>query len=209
MFSLSLLKSGCAVAAVARAHSEENPHPDIGQSTHSNRVTFALLSLALVVISGPACSLSALPCKLLQRIAQRLATGIAPMRLGIVATLKQDGRGSSQGLQTRRISIAVRIIPNFSQQPGGKPFSSSGQAAKHLAVSVSQKKLLDHLVIASNLLNQRLQLLDEYQHQASFRSDSGGIGNQLWLVQGLDDLWSNPRRRGMPTLPVNLPILSG
>src|SRR5258708_22713065 len=124
------------------------------------------------------------------------------MRLGIVATLKQDGRGSSQGLQTRRISIAVRIIPNFSQQPGGKPFSSSGQAAKHLAVSVSQKKLLDHLVIASNLLNQRLQLLDEYQHQASFRSDSGGIGNQLWLVQGLEDLWGNRGRRGMTLLGV-------
>ncbi len=154
MFSLSLLKSGCAIAAVARAHSEEDPHPDIGQGTHGNRVAFSLLSLALVVVSGPACSLSALPCKLLQRIAQRFATGIAPMRLGIVATLKQDGRGSSQGLQTRRISIAVRIIPNFS------------------------------------------------------RSDSDGIGNQLWLVQGLEDLWSNLGGSRMTSLLEDLSNLS-
>lgn len=126
MFSLSLLKSGCAVAAVARAHSEENPYPDIGQGTHGNCVAFALLSLALVVVSGPTCSLSTLPCELLECIAQRFAPCIASMRLGIVPTLKQDRRGKSQGLQTGSLSIAVRIIPNFSQQPRGKPFSSSG-----------------------------------------------------------------------------------
>src|SRR5260370_25275442 len=124
MSSLSVLKRGCAVAAVARAHGEEDPHPDIGQGTHGNRVAFSLLSLALVVISGPACSLSALPCKLLQRIAQRLATRIAPMRLGIVATLKQDRRGSTLGLPTPRITIPGSTLPTFSPQPGGTPSST-------------------------------------------------------------------------------------
>ena len=208
MFTLSLFKSGCTVAAVARAHSEENPYPDIGQGTHGNGVAFALLSLALVVVSGPTCSLSTLPCELLECIAQRFATRIAPMRLGIVPTLKQDRRGPSQGLQTGSLSIAVRIIPNFSQQPRGKPFSSSGQAAKHLAVSMGQKKLLDYLVIVSNLLNQRLQLLEEHQHQASFRSYGDGISSQLWLVQGLQDLWGNLSRCGMTSLLEDLSNLS-
>ena len=142
MSSLSLLKSGCAVAAVARAHSEEDPHPDIGQGTHGNRVAFSLLSLALVVVSGPACSLSALPCKLLQRIAQRFAAGIAPMRLGIVATLKQDGRGSSQGLQTRRIRIAVRIIPNFSRASGGQAVFQLGAGCETSCCQRESKKAL-------------------------------------------------------------------
>ena len=140
MSSLSLLKGGCTVAAVASAHREEDPHPDIGQSTHGNGVTFALLSLASVVVSGPACSLSALPCKLLHRIAQWLATGIAPMRLGIVATLKQDGRGSSQGLQTRRIRIAVRIIPNFSRASGGQAVFQLGAGCETACCQRESKK---------------------------------------------------------------------
>src|SRR5260370_35665787 len=125
MFWLSVLKSGCAVAVVARAHGEENPHPDIGQSTHGNRVAFALLSLASIVVSGPACSLSTLPRELLQRIAQRFATRIAPVRLGILPTLKQDRRGTSQGLQTLRIGRAINIIPTFSPQTGCKPVTGS------------------------------------------------------------------------------------
>lgn len=142
MFSLSILKSGCAVAAVARAHGEENPHPDIGQSTHGNRVAFALLSLASIVVSGPACSLSTLPRELLQRIAQRFATRIAPMRLGILSTLKQDRRGTSQGLQTLRIGIAISIIPNFSRASGVQAVFQLGAGCETSCCQHGSKKAL-------------------------------------------------------------------
>lgn len=73
---------------------------------------------------------------------------------------------------------------------------------------MGQKKLLDYLVIVSNLLNQRQQLLDEHLHQASFRSYSDGIGSQLWLVQGLQALWGNLSRCGMTSLLEDLSNLS-
>jgi hypothetical protein len=86
-------------------------------------MAFPFLALALILLQGPWFAERRLPGELLQSIAQRFDAGIAPMRFGIGATLKQDGRGSGQGLQTSGMVVACAIIPDFCQQARRKPLS--------------------------------------------------------------------------------------
>ena len=90
----------------------------------------------------------------MQRIAQRFDTTLAPVWLGIGATLKQDRRGATQGLQTGSTLISAGIIADFCKQPWCQAFASSWQTAEDLMVFVAQKKALDFLIIGSNLLKQ-------------------------------------------------------
>ncbi len=56
---------------------------------------------------------------------------------------------------------------------------------------MTQKKLLDLLFIASDLLDQWQKLGDQSQSQARFRSCRDGISSQTGLVQLLEDLGSH------------------
>ena len=96
---LSCHEGGRRIGRVRAQHGEENARPDVGQRSDGQRMTFPFRSLALIVGSGPTLLLGARPRQLMQRIAQRLDTPQPPMGLGIIPTLKQDGRGASQGLQ--------------------------------------------------------------------------------------------------------------
>src|SRR5260370_23664180 len=122
-----------------------------------NRRTFTLFTTFL---------LGALPGKLMQRIAQGLNTPQPSMGLGVVPALKQDWGGATQGLQTGGGCIASRIVPDFSEQGRSKTFDCSGQAAEDLGVFMAQKKLLDLLIIGSDLLHQRQQLGNQSQGHA-------------------------------------------
>src|SRR5437899_2656023 len=85
MLSSGLLKDGRLVLLSFDPHGKENSYPDIGKCTHSDTVTFAFSTFALIVGHGPLFGLNTLPSKLLQDIAQRFDTGIASMGFSIVA----------------------------------------------------------------------------------------------------------------------------
>src|ERR1700719_1770594 len=77
-------KSGRRIGLVRGQHGEENPCPDVGQSPDGHCMTFSFSSLALIICSGPAFLLSALPGQLMQHIAQRLDTTQPPMGLRVI-----------------------------------------------------------------------------------------------------------------------------
>lgn len=116
-----LLKCGSLVTLPLEPHGVDQPDPDIGQGTDSNRMAFALLPLALIILQGPGFTLGCLPSELMQSIAQRFHTGVSSMNPAIGATLKDHWRGASQSLQARCIRIALPVITDFrraSEEPG-------------------------------------------------------------------------------------------
>src|SRR5215472_13940801 len=99
-----------------------------------------LRTLALVVVQRPGFGLGTLPGKLLQGIAQGLDAGVAPMRLGILATFVGHRRGACQRLQTCRVLIAASIISQLCQQSWGQSFARAGEAPHQETVGMGQKK---------------------------------------------------------------------
>jgi hypothetical protein len=181
-------------------HGKNNAHPHVCQGSYSHTMAFSLLAFALVISSRPRLLSSRLPGKLLKGIAQRFDTGVALMHLGVVATLIRSGRGPGQGLEAGCIAITLPIISPLSQQPGSQAFARSWKTFKNRAVSMGQKKVCDHLVVGSDLLNQRQQLSDQSQHQTRFGARGNTISLQLWLVQHRNNLWGNDLRCGMTSL---------
>src|SRR5712692_1761676 len=116
---LRLFKDGRLILLSLEPQREENSHPDIRKSAYRDTVPFSFLAFALIVGHGPRFHLGTLPCELMQCVAQRLDTGIAPMRFGIVATLVGHRCGAGQGLQAGCILVARAIISDFSQQSRG------------------------------------------------------------------------------------------
>ena len=140
--SMSQLRSlkGCGLIRLLLCpDGKDNPHPDIGQSTHGNGVAFALSAFALVIRLRPGLS-QALKGKLLQGIAQRLDTTQTSMSFGVHPTLKQDRRGTCQSLQAHGREIATTIIPNFSQHARSQACSSSRQGLEQFVVLMLKKK---------------------------------------------------------------------
>ena len=115
MLLLSQLKGGRLITLAMGPHRKDDPDPHIGKRPYGNRVTFALRSFALIVVPGPRFTLSGLPRKLMQGIAQRFDAAQSTMRFGIHATLIEDWRSSSQCLQAACILVARAIIANLSQ----------------------------------------------------------------------------------------------
>jgi hypothetical protein len=97
-------------------------------------------AFALVGVQRPGFFLVHSPSKLLQGIAQRLDTGVAPMRLGLLATFIRYRRGAGQRLQTGCGRIATPIISQLGQQPRGQSFARAGETPHQGAVSRGQKK---------------------------------------------------------------------
>src|SRR5437764_9616760 len=201
MLALRLLKGGRRIALVMDPHGKDDPHPHIGQRSHSYGMTFAFSALALVILPGPRLALRGLPGKLVQRIAQRFNAAQTSMRLGVHAALKQHGRGSSQRLQTAGILIPLAIITDFGKPPRGQSLAGTRQARKELMVLMGQKKGLNLFIVLSNLLEQRQQLTHQHQHQARFGARDHGIGLQMGLMQPLEDRSRDRLRIGMLGLP--------
>jgi len=109
------------------------------------------------------------------------------VRFGIRPALKEDRRGSGQGLQAGRLAVTRAIIPDFGQQARGQPLSSAGQTAEKLAVSMGQKKVGNGLVILGNALHHWPQLFDQRQQQARLGASRDLVGLQVRLMQGLVD----------------------
>src|SRR6266581_6881600 len=121
--ALCRFKGRPVIAGVVEPHRVENAHPDIRQGSQRHTMTLALFALALVISQCPGFLLGRLPCKLLERVAQRFDTGIALMRLGVVSTFIGNGRSTGQGLHTARIAVALAIIAPFGQQGRCRTFS--------------------------------------------------------------------------------------
>jgi len=198
MEGLSRLEGGCFIPLMLVHHGENDAHPHVGQGSDRHRMAFPFRSLALIVVGGPALLLGPLPSKLLQGVTQWFDTAQPSVCFGIVATLKQDGRGKSQGLQARRIGVAALLIPDLSQQTRSKTFACSGQRAEDRVVFMRQKKALDLLIVRGDLLYQGQQLGHQCYHQARFGACGDRIGDQLRLMQGFEDLGSNLVGRRMP-----------
>src|SRR5579863_1453616 len=197
---LSCYKRASLIGFFLDPQRENDSHPDIGQRSDGHTVALALLAFAVVVVLRPSLGSRTLPCKLIQGVAQRLDTGEALMDARVIAALKGNRRGASQGLDTACIDIALAIIAPFRQQAGSQSFASAGQGMEDLIVFMLQKKRGDLLIVGRDLLQQRQQLSDQSQHQARLRANGDVISGQLWLVQSLVDLWRNLQSGGMPSL---------
>src|SRR5947199_5807251 len=152
---LRLFKDGRLVLLPLEPYREKNSRPDIGKSAYRDTVTFSFVAFALIVGHGPRFRLGTLPCELMQCVAQRLDTGIAPMRFGIVATLVGHRRGSGQCLQAGCILVARAIISDFRQQSRGEPFACTRKLTKQVTVGMGQKKTFNFLIIGPDLFHHR------------------------------------------------------
>src|SRR6266496_121264 len=185
-------------------HGENDSCPNVREGTHSHTMAFPFCAFALVIGQGPIFLQRARPGKLMQSIAQRLDTSQSSVGLGVVSALEQDWRGTTEGLQTGSRLITSRIVSDFSKQARRKALACSGQAAEDPIVFMAQKKLLNLLVILSDLLHQRQELDDQGYRQARFRPDRDRIGSQTGLMQLLEDLGSHVRGRGVAGRRENL-----
>jgi hypothetical protein len=128
------LKSRRSIGFLGLEHGENDPRPDVGEGTNSDTMTFPLAAFALVIGFGPGFLLRAVPGEGMQGIAQRFDTSQAAMRFRVRSALKQNGRGASQRLQTRRAGIPSWIIADFGEQARGQAFPCSRQTAEDLVV---------------------------------------------------------------------------
>src|SRR5690242_11538620 len=188
MLPLRLLKGGRLIALVMHPHGEDDPDPHISKRTHSHRMAFAFSSFALVVLLGPRFTLRRLPSELMQGIAQGFDTAQPSMGFGVHPALIEHWRGSTQGLQTACILVALSIIPNFCQQSRSQALACTWQALKEGVILMGQKKGVNLLVVLSNLFNEWQQLTHQGHHQARFGPGDDGIGLQMRLLQALNDL---------------------
>src|SRR5579884_402899 len=178
------VKDCCLIRLLRLPDGVQDACPHIGQRTNGDGMTLALSSLALVIVPGPGFGLGTLPGKLLQGIAPGLDTAQPSMCFLICPALEQDRRGTSEGLQATGTVITIPIFAHLRQQTRSETLASSRQGLEQVAVGVDQKKALNLLVILCNLFEQRLQLIEQRQHQPSFGAsdDLGGVQARLLEV---------------------------
>lgn len=133
---------------------EQDSHPDVGQRSDGHTMALALLAFAIVVVPSPGFPARVLgPRKLVQGVAQWLATVKALMDRRVVAALKGHRRGASQGLNTGRIAIALPVVSPLGRtiaEPSACLLQGDSQRAycQH-----GSKKGVDLLVVSSDLLD--------------------------------------------------------
>src|SRR5581483_7374682 len=107
------LKDGRIIGGAGHPHGMHDSHPDIGQGPNRDRMAFAFLSFALIIVARPGLRAGTLPGKLVERIAQMLETGVTTMGLAVVATLIKHRRGTCQSCQPLAPVIPFAIIADF------------------------------------------------------------------------------------------------
>lgn len=200
MLLLSRHKDGRLIASVLLPDGKDDPDPDIGESAQRHGMALAFVALALIVVPGPRLALGALPGELLQGVAQWFDTAQPPMGFGVLATLKEDRRGSAHRLDTGGSGIAVAIIADFREQAWGQTLARPWQATEEVVVRMGQKKGADLLVVGRNLRHQRLELGEERQHQPRLRANGDRISHQLRVRQGRLDRGGSLGGRRMPRI---------
>src|SRR6266581_5584106 len=157
--------------------------PNIGQSTDGDGMALALGPLALVILLRPGLLVCTLPGKLLQGITPGLDATQPAMRFLVGPALEEDRRGASESLQAACARVSVPIITEFSEHARSETFPGSRQRLEKLVVLMHHKKAFDLLIIVSNLLEQRLQLVDQCQHQPRFGACRDRVGLQTRLLE--------------------------
>lgn len=127
MSQLRCLKNQGLIARLFLPHAEDDPDPDICQSTDRHTMALALCSFALVIRSRPRLREGRLPGELMQGIAQRLQAGKAFVSFSKVATLERHRSCASQFLHTLGILVTGSVIAPFGQQAGSQTFGSTRQ----------------------------------------------------------------------------------
>src|SRR5258708_35168268 len=155
----SVLKGRGVIQLLCLPDSRENPCPNVGQGSQGDGMALALSSFALIILPGPIFQVGALPGKLLQGIAPGFDAAQPAMRFLVCPALEEDRRGAGERLQAACALIAVPIIAQFSKHARSETFTGSRQRLEKLVVLMHQKKALDLLIIVSNLLEQRFQLV--------------------------------------------------
>jgi hypothetical protein len=82
MVLLSQLKGRCLITLSTGPHRKDDSDPYIGKCPYGNGMAFALRSFALIGVFGPRFTLSCLPRKLMQGVAQRFHAAQPTMRFG-------------------------------------------------------------------------------------------------------------------------------
>ena len=175
---LCVLKGGRLIAAATGPYGKDDPHPHVSKRSDRDGMALALGPLALVIFLGPGFLVGTLPSELVQGIAPGLDAAQPTMRFLVRPALEEDWRGASQSLQAASTLIAAAVIAYFGQQSRSKTRSSSWQSLEEFAIGVHQKKARNLLVVASNLLEQRFQLVEQGQHQPRFGARRNLIGLQ-------------------------------
>ncbi len=194
---LGRFKGGGLIAGLVDPHAIDDAHPDVGQAAHRHAVGLALGPFALVVLPRPGFLPRRLPGKLLQMVAQRLAAGEAFVRFGVIAAFKGDRSCAGQSLDAGGVGIATAILTPLGQQTGSQPLAGSRQRTPDLVVVMRQKKGLNGLLVAGNLLDDHQQLLDQREHQPRLGAHHHLSGNQLGTVELVKDLASRGLWVGM------------
>jgi hypothetical protein len=208
MSPLRRFKGRGVVAGLVHPHAIDDAHPDVGQGAQRHTVRLAFCPFALIVIQRPGFLLCRSPGKLVQGVAQRFHAGEAFVRFGVIATLERHGRGSCQGLDGVSIGVAGTIIAPFGQPPWRQALACPRQRPPDLLVVMGQKKGVDGLVIAGNLLDHHQQLLDQGEHQARLGAHDDLTGHQLGTMQFLDNLGSHACRIGMVAGAARVAVIS-
>jgi hypothetical protein len=193
---LSTFKGLGLILPFVTPQGEDDARPNNGQRSHSNCMAFAFHPFALILSQRPRFTQGPLPGKLLHGIAQGFDTSIPPVRFGVGATLKDGQRSARQGLQTGSVRIATlnhrQSLPTV-EEPGAFPHEAgcgNGNCQR------GSKKPLNLLIIVGDLFNQRVQLLEQDQHQPRFGACRDGIGTQVGLMELLEDLHRGLSRVG-------------
>ncbi len=137
-----------------------------------------------------------LPGELVQVVAPGLHTGKAFVGFGVITTLEGHWSRASQHLDAVGISIARAVIAPLGEQARSQAASRAGQGTPDLMILMSQKKGLNLLLVAGNLLDDDQQLFGQEEHQARPGAHHNRTGNQLRTMQFLKDLGRRlPRRK--------------
>jgi len=186
-----LLKDRGLIGLLLLPERVKNARPDIGQGSDRDAMAFALGSFALIILPGPGFLKGTRPAKLVQGIAPGLDAAQTPMSFLVRPALKENRRGASEGLQAACALIAAAVIAHLRKPPRSETRACSGQSLEEFEVFMDQKKTLDFLVIVSNLLEKRFQLVYQSQHQPRFGARCDRVGLQARLLEMLDDASSS------------------
>jgi hypothetical protein len=134
-------------------HSKDDADPDMSQGANGHAMAFSLLSFPVVVISRPGFLLSALPGKLVQRIAQRFDAGKPLMNRSCCLTHKvaKTGRYASEEEKGKDMCPILReaqetwkplIVRDVSMSPGPLSVSLARERSPQQlrALSISQHR---------------------------------------------------------------------
>ena len=93
----------------------------------------------------------------------------------MLAALKGDRRGSSQGLDTGRRRLACAVVTPLGHQTGRKTLARPWKSAEDRLIRMCLKQAGDLFVVSGQLIMPQAEVLDHRQHQAGLGLCGDGI----------------------------------